>query len=171
MQRSARSWLSAVVLAALLGPTVARADDIGIDLAVGRSIQQDGDRLLAAGLNLSWQPSGWWIQPELGYESKLFPLFGGQNDEYTAGLRSEWQLGNSRVWLGGGYTQLYRQWNATDDRLEGWYARAGAMWPVGRGGFHMGVEGKIVRVSAPEIPGSTNRAGSQRYGLLLGWRI
>lgn len=171
MPYSVRSWLSGIALAALLVPAAARADEFGIDLAVGRSVQRDGDRLLGVGVNAHWQPQGWWLRPEIGYETKLFPFFSGEDEEFSAGLRSEWPLGNSRVWVGGGYARLGMHWGANSDRTEGWYARLGTMWPVGQSGFHMGLEGKLVRAADFHPWDTAVRAGSWRYGLLLGWRI
>ena len=175
-----RIRLASLTLCAALGiavgsPAAAQVNDsdIGIDLTVGRAVQRDGDRLLALGLHVAYLPAGWWIQPEVGYEAKLFPLFGGEDNEVTAGLRSEWPVGTGRLWVGGGYAKLRRHWGSEVDHSEGWYARAGAMWPVGRGGFHMGFEGKLLR--APNFgsywDSESARAGSQRVGLLLGWRI
>lgn len=157
---------------ALAAPVAAQDLDLGLDLVVGRAWQREGDRLVSLAGTLSLQPAGWWVQPELGYETKFFPLFAGEDQEITAGLRSEWPAGDTaRIWLGGGYANLRMDWGANRDRSDGWYARAGAMWAVGRGGFSMGVEGKLTRAPDFEAWGSRFKAGSHRIGLLMGWRI
>lgn len=173
LRRQKAAGLFVIVLAALTAvPTAAVADDLGIDLMFGRARQRDGDRLLALAGNLTYLRDGWWLQPEVGYEQKLFPIFDGEDREITAGLRSEWPAGaTARVYLGGGYANLRMDWGANRDRSDGWYARAGAMWQVGRGGFSMGVEGKITRAPDYRVWGSRFKAGGERIGLLLAWRI
>ncbi|HMW24434.1 MAG TPA: hypothetical protein PKC59_13445 [Burkholderiaceae bacterium] len=164
--------LAAVLCAAAALPTAAAANDFGLDLVIGRANQRDGDTLLAVGGNVSYLVDGWWLHPEVGYEQKLFPVFSGEDRETTAGLRSEWPLGpRGRFFVGGGYANLRMHWGSNVEQSDGWYAHAGAMWTVGRGGFSMGVAAKMTRAPDYHPWGVTTRAGGERIGLLLSWRI
>lgn len=167
-----RPLLTAALALAGALPAPAVADDVGLDLVIGRARQRDGDTLLAVGGTVSYLVDGWWLHPEIGYEQKLFPFFSGEDGETTAGLRTEWPLGpRGRIILGGGYANLRMHWGSNTERSDGWYAHAGAMWTVGRGGFSMGVSAKMTRAPDYHPWGATTRAGGERIGLLLAWRI
>jgi hypothetical protein len=170
MQRTA-PWILAATLAAMALPPAAQAGEWALDVTLGRSHQRDDEsRLFAAGLNVAYVQPGWWVHPEIGQETRS-GFWSGDDREVTAGLRSEWPLGNGRIWLGGGYARLSMDWGANRGHSNGWYARLGAMWPVGLRGFHMGVEGKASRGDDYHPWGVPTPTGANRIGLLLAWRI
>ena len=161
-----------VCVVILLAAGAAHAAEVDLDLSFGLSEErQDRTNQWSFGAMATFGEADGWLRPEVGIQSKTYPIFGGLDREFTVAGVKTWKFERNRLYFGAGYAHASFEQGANRGSSNGPFARAGILWPIGGGRFSMGVDIKRAWLRPWQSFGANFDADYSQVALRLGWRL